>query len=298
MKKLNSRFVMFGICRQSHFWNWPFRGGRTDRSRSSTKRAGSTNDGRRRVRGCRQHRRRGDQFERPGSRRLGDRGNQRFPDQVPQDRGHRRSGPVTCSPQLPKAKYKVWVRGYGSGGFRPGRMRAPGQTLALKAVVAPDPRAAAQYYPPNYWLSMLNIPAKDQFPMKLAGGGKVVPTQGDWIDLIKTGCQTCHQLGDKMTREMPKNLGTFPSTKAAWERRILSSQVGGNMVARLNAFDYDRGIAMFADWTDRITAGEVPPTPPRPAGHGTERRPYASGTLAARRRFSIPRSPPTDGIPT
>ena len=29
---------------------------------------------------------------------------------------------------------------------------------------------------------------------------------------------------------------------------------------------YDRGIAMFADWTDRITAGEVPPAPPRPQG--------------------------------
>ncbi len=167
-------------------------------------------------------------------------------------------------PSMPKAKYKVWVRGYGLVDSAPVD-GAPGQTLALKAVVAPNPRAAAEYFPPNYWLSMLNIPAKDQFPMKIAGE-KVVATQGDWIDLIKTGCQTCHQMGDKMTREMPKNLGTFPSTKAAWERRILSSQVGGNMVARLNAFNHDRAIDMFADWTDRITAGEVPPTPPRPAG--------------------------------
>lgn len=117
-------------------------------------------------------------------------------------------------PSMPKAKYKVWVRGYGLVDSAPVD-GAPGQTLALKAVVAPNPRAAAEYFPPNYWLSMLNIPAKDQFPMKIAGE-KVVATQGDWIDLIKTGCQTCHQMGDKMTREMPKNLGTFPSTKAAW----------------------------------------------------------------------------------
>jgi hypothetical protein len=73
-------------------------------------------------------------------------------------------------------------------------------------------------------------------------------------------------MGDKMTREMPQNLGTFPSTKAAWERRILSSQVGGEMVTRMNDFGHDRGIAMFADWTDRISKGEVPPAPPRPAG--------------------------------
>ena len=38
------------------------------------------------------------------------------------------------------------------------------------------------------------------------------------------------------------------------------------MVARMNVFGYDRGIAMFADWTERINAGEVPPAPPRPQG--------------------------------
>jgi hypothetical protein len=169
-------------------------------------------------------------------------------------------------PDLPKANYKAWVRGYGLVDSTP-VMSAPGKTLALTAVIAPDARSAAQYYPPNYWLSMLNIPPKDAFPMKVSeGSDKMIATQGDYIDLIKTGCQTCHQLGDKLTREMPQNLGTFPSTTKAWERRILSSQVGGNMVARLNLLGHDRAIAMFADWTDRITAGAVPPTPPRPMG--------------------------------
>ena len=28
----------------------------------------------------------------------------------------------------------------------------------------------------------------------------------------------------------------------------------------------ERALAMFADWTDRIAAGEVPPAPPRPQG--------------------------------
>jgi hypothetical protein len=169
-------------------------------------------------------------------------------------------------PDLPKANYKVWVRGYGLVDSTPVQS-ATGKTVALTAVIAPDARAAAQYFPPNYWLSMLNIPPKDSFPMKVSEGSeKTIATQGDYIDLIKTGCQTCHQMGDKMTREMPMNLGTFPSTTKAWERRILSSQVGGNMLARLNLLGHDRAIAMFANWTDRITAGEVPPTPPRPAG--------------------------------
>ncbi len=34
----------------------------------------------------------------------------------------------------------------------------------------------------------------------------------------------------------------------------------------LNAFGRRRVLEMFADWTDRIAAGEVPPAPPRPRG--------------------------------
>jgi hypothetical protein len=169
-------------------------------------------------------------------------------------------------PELPKANYKVWVRGYGLVDSTPVNA-APGNTLALTAVIAPTPQAAAQYYPPNYWLSMLKIPPKSAFPMQTpAAKNKVIPTQGHWIDFAKTSCEICHQMGDKMTREMPANLGTFPSATKAWERRIQSGQIGGGMVERMNQFGYDRGIAMFADWTQRITAGEVPATPPRPTG--------------------------------
>src|SRR5215468_12307788 len=52
-------------------------------------------------------------------------------------------------PDLPRANYEVFVRGYGL--VDSPRVRAtPGQHLDLKAVVAPDGRAAAQVYPANY----------------------------------------------------------------------------------------------------------------------------------------------------
>src|SRR5215467_6295696 len=60
-------------------------------------------------------------------------------------------------PQLPKATYKVWVRGYGLVDSQPVQA-APGKSLNLKAVVAADPRAAAQYYPAIYWFSLLHAP--------------------------------------------------------------------------------------------------------------------------------------------
>src|SRR5438094_7487522 len=46
----------------------------------------------------------------------------------------------------------------------------------------------------------------------------------------------------------------------------MSGQAGANMVSTMTAFGKDRAIAMFADWTDRIAAGELPPAPPRPQG--------------------------------
>src|SRR5712672_3482145 len=52
-------------------------------------------------------------------------------------------------PDLPKVSYKLFVRGYGLVDSE--RVSAkPGQQLNLKAIVAPDGRAAAQVYPAEY----------------------------------------------------------------------------------------------------------------------------------------------------
>ena len=56
-------------------------------------------------------------------------------------------------PDLPKASYNVWVRGYGLVDS-PKTQAMPGKILNLTAVSAPNPRAAASYYPDGYWLSL------------------------------------------------------------------------------------------------------------------------------------------------
>src|SRR2546430_1421201 len=74
-------------------------------------------------------------------------------------------------PDLPKATYRVWVRGYGLVDS-PALRAAPGRTLNLTAVVAPDARAAAQYYPAGYWFSLIRVPAKSEFgPAGADGNG-------------------------------------------------------------------------------------------------------------------------------
>ena len=172
-------------------------------------------------------------------------------------------------PDLPKAGYTVFVRGYGLIDSQ--RVAAtPGKALNLTAVIAPNAHAAAQYYPAGYWLSMLRIPEAGEFPGTGPQGNGISPnvkSQSDWVRMIKSGgCTACHQLGTKGTREIPKELGSFPSLVHAWERRIASGQAGGNMVNGLNQLGKERALLLFADWTDRVNRGEVPPAPPRPQG--------------------------------
>jgi hypothetical protein len=77
-------------------------------------------------------------------------------------------------PDLPKASYSVWVRGYGLVDS-PKVRTAPGKILNLNAVVAPNPAAAAEYYPAIYWYSMLKIPDKSSFPGTGAEGNGIPP---------------------------------------------------------------------------------------------------------------------------
>jgi len=174
-------------------------------------------------------------------------------------------------PDLPKATYDVWVRGYGLVDSAKVKS-APGKTLSLKATPAPNPKAAAEYYPAQYWLSLLQVPAVSDFPGTGPSGNGISPnikSQGEWIrQIVNTdGCTGCHQLGNKATREIPKGLGSFESTADAWDRRIQSGQAGGGMSARFTQVGRQRALGMYADWTDRIASGALPTaTPARPQG--------------------------------
>jgi hypothetical protein len=73
-------------------------------------------------------------------------------------------------------------------------------------------------------------------------------------------------MGNKATRDFPDGLGQFESSWDSWQRRVQSGQAGGNMINSLTQLGLQRSLAEFADWSDRIAAGALPPTPPRPQG--------------------------------
>ena len=172
-------------------------------------------------------------------------------------------------PDLPEASYFLWVRGYGLVDSE--RTRAmPGDDLDLTATVAATPKEAAQVYPANYWYSLLEVPPASDFPgtgPRGNGIGTTMRTQADWIDRLKDGCQLCHQLGNLATREMPMlDLADFDSTVDAWQHRIQAGGAGPAMGVEINRLGQARALELFAGWTDRIRAGEMPPVPPRPQG--------------------------------
>jgi len=90
-------------------------------------------------------------------------------------------------PDLPEASYTVWVRGYGlldSAGVR----ADPGATVDIETRVASTPADAAKVYPANYWYSLIEPPAPDEFPGTGPNGNGIAATlqhQGQWVDIQK-----------------------------------------------------------------------------------------------------------------
>jgi hypothetical protein len=159
-------------------------------------------------------------------------------------------------PELPKASYQVFARGYGlvDSAKLAGE---PGKTVNITAVAAPSPKAAAEYYPAIYWYAMLKTPAASEFPV-----GNV-KSQAEWLNVTKTnGCFTCHALGNKATRTIPPMFSDM-KPEDAWGRRILSGQAMTSMANSIGRIETPRALKLFADWTDRIAAGELPAAKPR-----------------------------------
>ena len=173
-------------------------------------------------------------------------------------------------PDLPKANYSVWARGYGLVDS-PKAQAAPGKIVDLKPTIAPDKKTAAMLYPANYWYSMLKVPEKNEFPGTGPTGNGIAPTvknQGQWIHLIKTdSCESCHQIGNQWTRTIPPLFKNLDSPAQAWARRVKSGQAGRAMVGGLGQLGPERATTEFGSWTDRIAKGELPAeAPPRPQG--------------------------------
>jgi hypothetical protein len=153
-------------------------------------------------------------------------------------------------PELPKAGYRVWVRGYGLQDSKKVGAR-PGATLNLRVKTA-SKRKAAEIYPANYWLSIFNPPAP---PAPNPGATPPTDPAGKWNSDFKLGCMLCHQIGSKATRSLPSREAYDAGTKKAGVMHSTSLGLGREPL-----------LDALADWSARIRGGETPKAPPRPKG--------------------------------
>jgi hypothetical protein len=153
-------------------------------------------------------------------------------------------------PDLPKANYTVWVRGYGLIDS-PRMQTAPGKIVDLTAVPAPNAAAAAQYYPAQYWYSMLKIPDKSLFPGTGPSGNGMatsLKSQGQWLAILKThACNSCHQIGNLPTRTISPALGHFENSFEAWSHRVQVGPAAETMVQNIGEIDTQLALKNFAD---------------------------------------------------
>src|SRR6267143_2943892 len=129
-------------------------------------------------------------------------------------------------PELPNATYNVWVSGYGLVDSAKTQLKPGANSVTLKATLAKTAQEAAQVYPGNYWLSLMEPPAKNLFPgtgTQGNGVGASMLTQNHWINSLKSGCNFCHQLGNQLTRTLDDVYKGDPAVKTpleAWDRRL------------------------------------------------------------------------------
>src|SRR6266436_2076909 len=77
-------------------------------------------------------------------------------------------------PDLPKANYIVWARGYGL--VDSARTQSePGKIVNIAAIPAPSEAPAAEHYPAIYWYAMLVSVNKHMFPGTGSTGNRISP---------------------------------------------------------------------------------------------------------------------------
>lgn len=169
-------------------------------------------------------------------------------------------------PELPVAKYRVWVRGYGLIDSSPVD-GVRGTPLNLTVTSAANPREAALIYPASYWLSLFEPPAPEAFGRSNENGeggifgGQDQESAGDpfksraaWTAQLKLNCVLCHQLGTAITRKPERENFDHGFLKAA------AMSYFADTLGRPRLLD------SLAAWGARIDHGETPVPPSRPSG--------------------------------
>ena len=145
------------------------------------------------------------------------------------------------------------------------RLKAtPGKILNLKAVVAPNEAAAAQYYPAIYWYSMMKIPDASEFGGKGEIPANANPEPMAELDEERTAALTVIRWASAPRARSRERCRThWASSPLPRKRGFAASSPGqggrNNVRPRSSKNSAPPPSRYFADWTDRIAKGELAP---------------------------------------
>ena len=163
----------------------------------------------------------------------------------------------------------MWVRGYGLVDSPKVQTRA-GQDAESDGRRRAERKAAAQYYPGRLLVFAAQRAGQERIPGHGRRQRHLAETSRARLiarGTSKTGsCMTCHQLGDKATREIPARLGTFAIAGKRGSGASSPARPAGTwwQIVQLRA----RSARWRCSPTGPIASppGELPPAPPRPQG--------------------------------
>ena len=154
-------------------------------------------------------------------------------------------------PDLPKTPkpltWTVWVRGYGLIDS-PHYPIEPNRPISIHVEKA-EAKRAAQIYPSNYWMALIDVESGVEEPTDSQFSDKA-----SWLNQFKLNCVLCHQMGSTSTR--------LPG-KMAYDHGLLKAR-GMNVFAE--QLGRDRLLKVLEKWSAKLISGKTPPMPPRPAG--------------------------------
>ena len=168
-------------------------------------------------------------------------------------------------PDLPKAKYKVWVRGYGLVDS-PKVDGEPGQQLNLKAVAAPERGGGGAVLSGDLLVLDAEDPGRQPVRRQERHSGEDHPggmAHGDQepgLRRLSPARPAVHAHDPGRVRRVQVGRGRLAPPHQ-------SGQAAPLMINPLAGYLGGAPFKYFGDWTDRIAKGELPHSkPPRPQG--------------------------------
>ena len=153
-------------------------------------------------------------------------------------------------PELPKANYEVWVRGYGLVDSPKVDSRARQDPQSAPPCPRPTRRRRREYYPAIYWFSMLQDAGQERIPRHRRAAAtafrpRSAARRSGSTASRPTAASAAISSATRRRARSRRSSAQFDSSYSAWVRRIQSGQASETMARTIGRLDTQRALKLF-----------------------------------------------------